>query len=255
MTLTLLTGDCITLSKELKDNSIDCIVTSPPYNKGGKGKIGTGIFRNIVYDTFDDSLPEKEYQQQQIDLLNILFDKTKVGGSFFYNHKVRYLNGNAISPWEWLTKTKWNIREEIVWNRGSGTEISGARFMHIDERIYWLCKGDKRPRLNNKFAQYTSIWKFGPEMKNDHPAPFPLELPLRCIQSVVTSPGIILDPYSGSGTTGVAATLLEHDYIGFDLSDKYLKESKNRIENPPIRDLKKFSEVYYPDNTLDGFFT
>ena len=46
-------------------------------------------------------------------------------------------------PWQWLVKTKWNIREEIVWNRGSGPEISGYRFIQIDERIYWLCKGEK----------------------------------------------------------------------------------------------------------------
>ena len=95
-------GDCIQLSKELEDNSIDCTVTSPPYNKCG---VGGGLFRKIEYAAFDDTLPEDQYQDQQIELLNILFDKTKPGGSFFYNHKVRYFKGNAISPWQWLVKT------------------------------------------------------------------------------------------------------------------------------------------------------
>ena len=94
--------------------------------------------------------------------------KQKPGGSFFYNHKVRYFKGNAISPWQWLVKTKWNIREEIVWNRGSGPEISGYRFIQIDERIYWLCKGEKHPRLPRRSANYGSVWKFGPEMSNPH---------------------------------------------------------------------------------------
>jgi DNA modification methylase len=56
------------------------------------------------------------------------------------------------------------------------------------------------------------------------------------------SPGIILDPYSGSGTTGLAANLLGHDYIGFDLSDEYHAMAKERILNPSKRDLEKFTE-------------
>ena len=180
-------GDCIQLSKELEDNSIDCTVTSPPYNKCG---VGGGLFRKIEYAAFDDTLPEDQYQDQQIELLNILFDKTKPGGSFFYNHKVRYFKGNAISPWQWLVKTKWNIREEIVWNRGSGPEISGYRFIQIDERIYWLCKGEKHPRLPRRSANYGSVWKFGPEMSNPHPAPYPIKLPLRCIQGIMQEKGV-----------------------------------------------------------------
>ena len=109
----LRTGNCINLALELEDESIDCTVTSPPYNKCG---VGGGLFGKIEYAAFDDTLPEDEYQEQQIELLDILFDKTKEGGSLFYNHKVRYFNGDSISPWAWLTKTKWNIREEIIWS-------------------------------------------------------------------------------------------------------------------------------------------
>ena len=116
------------LAKSLEDNTIDCTVTSPPYNKGG---IGGGLFRKIEYQDFDDTLPEDVYQEKQIELLNILFDKTKEGGSLFYNHKVRYLHGKSISPWQWLTDTQWHIREEIIWNRGSGPEISGYRYIPV----------------------------------------------------------------------------------------------------------------------------
>ena len=248
-------GNCIDLAKELEDNSINCTVTSPPYNKRG---VGGGLFRKIEYDTFDDTLPEVDYQVQQIELLNILYDKTVEGGSLFYNHKVRYFEGDAISPWAWLPHTKWHIREEIVWNRGSGPEISGYRFIQTDERIYWLCKGAKHPRLSNKHRDYTSVWKFAPDMQNSHPAPYPLELPLRCIEAVLPQPGVVLDPYSGSGTTGVAATLLGHQYIGFDLSQSYLDMAQKRIENPSPRDLKNFraltDEVPVIESVLDDLF-
>ena len=235
----LRTGSCLNLALDLEDDSIDCTVTSPPYNKKG---VGGGLFRKIEYQDFDDTLPEDEYQEQQIELLDIIHDKTKEGGSFFYNHKVRYDKGGAISPWEWLTKTKWNIREEIIWNRGSGPEISGYRFIQTDERIFWLCKGAKHPRLPRRSANWTSVWKFSPEMKNPHPAPYPIQLPARCIQAVISEPGVVFDPYSGSGTTGLVATLLGHDYIGFDLSEEYHDMARERIANPSKNDLRKFSE-------------
>ena len=250
----IIKGSCLELASQLKDNTINVTVTSPPYNKCGAGG---GIFRKIEYDTFDDTLPEEEYQQQQIDLLNTIYDKTVDGGSLFYNHKVRYFDGSSISPWAWLTKTKWNIREEIIWARGMGTEISGYRFTQTDERIYWLCKGSKHPRLPRECANYSSVWKFGPDMKNDHPAPYPLELPVRCIQSVLPEHGLVFDPYSGSGTTGVAAKLLGHDYIGFDLSDKYIDEARERIENISSRDMTKFNQcaIMNSNSNLTQFFS
>tara|TARA_Y100001937_G_scaffold126850_1_gene197238 strand:+ start:588 stop:1358 length:771 start_codon:yes stop_codon:yes gene_type:complete len=235
----LRTGNCLNMALDLEDNSIDCTVTSPPYNKRG---VGGGLFRKIEYQDFDDTLPEDEYQEQQIELLDIIYDKTKEGGSLFYNHKIRYIDGDSIAPWEWLTKTKWNIREEIVWSRGSGPEISGYRFIQTDERIYWLCRGKKHPRLPRRSASWNSVWQFAPDMNNPHPAPYPIFLPARCIQAVMQAPGLVFDPYSGSGTTGLAATLLGHDYIGFDLSEEYHDMARERFDNPSKGDLKKFQQ-------------
>jgi len=115
-----------------------------------------------------------------------------------------------------------------------------------------LCKGKKHPRLPRECANYGSVWKFGPDMKNDHPAPYPLVLPVRCIQSVLQEPGVVLDPYNGSGTTGVAAKLLGHKYIGFDLSEKYIEEATERINNINDRDLKKFNEASLSAPVLQG---
>tara|TARA_B100000965_G_scaffold172968_2_gene144498 strand:+ start:178 stop:951 length:774 start_codon:yes stop_codon:yes gene_type:complete len=233
-------GSCLNLALDLKDNLIDCTVTSPPYNKCGVG--GGETFRKVRYADFNDTLPEDEYQEQQIELLDIIHDKTKDGGSLFYNHKVRYLEGDAIAPWKWLTKTKWHIREEIIWNRGNGLEISGYRFIQSDERIYWLCKGRSHPKMSRRSANWNSVWRFPAESKNPHPAPFPINLPARCLQAVLHEPGLVFDPYSGSGTTGLAAKLLGHDYIGFDLSDEYHDMARERFANPLKSDLKKFQE-------------
>lgn len=231
---TIIKGDVLETLKTFDDTFIDLTVTSPPYNKQ---KIGGGIFRKIEYDEFNDSLPEEVYQEQQVNILNELYRVTKVKGSMFYNHKVRYYKGNMIHPMQWLTKTDWHIRQEIVWNKKSAVEVGGYRFYQVEERIYWLYKPENQKklageRLNGKDARLTSVWEFVGERKNDHPAPFPLVLPLRCIMSILRDKkGVVLDPYMGSGTTAVAAKLLNQDYIGIDISQNYIDMANERIKN------------------------
>ena len=71
-----------------------------------------------------------------------------------------------------------------------------------------------------------------PESKNPHPSPFPLTLPLRAIYAIMdNNKGTIIDPYAGSGTTLLAAKLLGHNYIGIDISKKYIELANKRINN------------------------
>lgn len=86
--------------------------------------------------------------------------------------------------------------------------------------------------LKPKHALLTSIWRFSPERKVPHPAPFPFALPIRAIYSIMDErKGVIIDPYCGSGTTLVAAKILGHDFIGIEMSDEYIKFADNRIKN------------------------
>lgn len=227
-------GKCLDVLKSFDDNVFDIGITSPPYNKlqsgGGKGS----IFGPIVYDSFNDTLPEDEYQNQQVKILNEIYRSTKLGGSFFYNHKIRHIMNKTIHPIEWLTKTDWTIKQEIVWDRNTALNIRGYHFWQTDERIYWLYK-PKDDKISNEMkswhAKLSSVWRFPPDRKNEHPAPFPLVLPLRIILSVLNEErGLVLDPYMGSGTTAVAAKLLGSDYVGIDISENYIKKAQNRID-------------------------
>lgn len=174
--------------------------------------------------------------KQQIEVLNEIFRITKPGGSFFYNHKTRWVKGEMIHPIEWLQKTNWTIRQEIVWNRTIAANIRGWRFWQVDERIYWLYKpvDDNKigKELESKHALLTSIWRFPPERKNGHPAPFPVVLPTRAIYSILNGEGgVVLDPYVGSGTTCIAAKLLGAKYVGIDISKEYVDESNNKLKD------------------------
>lgn len=231
----ILQGDTLLKLKELLDNSVDMGVTSPPYNKQENKK--GWLVANVKYDSSSDKKNETVYQQEQIDVLNELYRIIKPGGSFFYNHKIRWERGILLHPISWLLKTKWNLRQEIIWDREIAANIRGWRFWQVEERIYWLQKPKNNKdligeELKSKHALLTSIWKIRPEQKINHPAPFPIELPTRCIYSIMNDKkGIIIDPYAGSGTTLVSAKLLGHDYIGIEISKEYIKTAEERLKN------------------------
>jgi modification methylase len=231
----ILKGDVLEVLKTLDDNSIDLGVTSPPYNKGLKGG---PIVKKVQYDSFEDNLPEDEYQQQQIDILNELYRVIKPGGSFFYNHRCRWDNGDMLHPIIWLSKTKWLVKQEIIWNRKITGNLRGWRFWQTDERVYWLYKPDGKNKIGkelaSKHARMTGIWEIMPESKNPHPAPFPIDLVSRIIYSILDEDRegkLVIDPYMGSGTTGVSCKLLGCDYVGIDISDSYIEMANERIEN------------------------
>ena len=136
-----------------------------------------------------------------------------------------------------MRRTKWVVRQEIVWDRTIAGNIRGWRFWQVEERIYWLYKpvdkNKKGAELASKDAKMTSIWRSIPENHNPHPAPFPLWLPARVVMSLLpeSTKGLVIDPYVGSGTTAVATKLLGHNYCGIDIDTSYLEYAQNRLNN------------------------
>ena len=94
-----------------------------------------------------------------------------------------------------------------------------------DEVIYLIAK--KKFTLAPKASALGDIWKIGQDLKNPHPAPFPVELAERIIRS--TTANIILDPFVGSGTTAIAAKKFNRYYIGIDISPEYCRMAEERI--------------------------
>jgi len=261
----IIQGDALTVLKSFPDDFIDVGVTSPPYNKGENKK--GWLVKNVKYSSSNDRFPEEEYQEEQIKVLSEIYRVTKPGGSFFYNHKLRWEKGKLLHPYDWIGKTDWLIRQELIWDRMIASNIRGWRFWQVEERIFWLYK----PKCNNyigrelksKHSLLTSIWRFPPERNNSHPAPFPLELPVRAIYSVLDEEkGVVLDPYCGSGTTAVAAKLLGCSFIGIDISDSYINSANLRIKESG-KELEVFNAEIakhkvnktFQDRKLRGEFT
>jgi modification methylase len=93
----IIQGNTLDILKTIPDDMVDMGVTSPPYNKKEKNK--GWLVDKVIYNSFIDKVAEPEYQQNQIDVLNEIYRITKDGGSFFYNHKLRWDRGICFILW------------------------------------------------------------------------------------------------------------------------------------------------------------
>lgn len=222
-------GDVLEILRQMPSNSVDMTFTSPPYNIGLKDRKDTNI---ATYDNWDDDLNYEQYCEWQLKILNELYRITKSGGVLFYNHKDKFKEEKYKNPIEILFKSKWKIKQNIIWDRGSAISYNAGMFGDVYENIYY-CYKEISPKTKTKHNILGTIWRINRETQINHPAPFPLELPLRAIYSIFDDKEnkVILDCFNGSGTTGVASLLLNHKYIGIDISKKYLDMTIKRLNN------------------------
>lgn len=225
--------------KSLDDNSIDLIITSPPYNKNGFSghkKNTKKIWNSTINyndDEMNDFMDEEEYQKWQIDILNECFRIMKPEGSMFYNHKLRVKSNTASFPTDWIRKSNMILKDIIVWNRTAGPNVNKNGYVGVTEYIFWLIKQTKNIRFvrQQDIECKTNVWKIIPDKNTEHPAPFPLALPDNIIPNVSQGERIIvLDPFMGSGTVAISALKHGCDYIGFDKYQKYIDMANERIE-------------------------
>jgi site-specific DNA-methyltransferase (adenine-specific) len=235
----IICGDCLTAMKKMPDNSIDLVVTSPPYNlknstgNGMKACTTSGKWANAAlqngYSHYDDNMPHDKYVKWQRNCLTEMFRLIKEDGAIFYNHKWRVQDGLLQDRQDILDG--FPVRQIIIWHRKGGINFNPGYFLPTYEVIYLIAKPNFR--LVPKANAVGDVWEFTQEMKNGHPAPFPIGLIDRIISSTYAE--IILDPFMGSGTTAVVAKSLKRNYIGIELSPDYCKMAEERIAQNKIK--------------------
>ena len=224
--------------KELPDNSVHLMITSPPYNVGKE---------------YDKDLSLEEY----LDLLKNVFKEVKrtlvSGGRVCIN--VANLGRKPYLPLhsyiiKIMSDLGFLMRGEIIWDKSSSAGASTAwgswqsaknptlRDVHeyiliFSKDNYSREKNEKKDTLTkNEFMDFTkSIWTFPATSarKIGHPAPFPEELPRRLIQLYSFEEDIILDPFVGSGQTPIAAIKSKRNYVGYDVNKEYCELAEKRI--------------------------
>lgn len=230
----IICGDCIEVMKEIPDQSVDLVVTSPPYNlsirktfgntEKWKGKWNNSKLQAAGYDKHNDYMPEDKYLIWQKKMLAEAFRTLKDDGAIFYNHKWRVQNGLYQQRPEIIEGLP--LRQIIIWKKAGGINFNEGYFLPTYEVIYLIAK--PKFKLAPKANRYGDVWEITQEKGNWHPAAFPIELATRCVNS--TSGNIILDPYMGSGTVGVACKQAGKTYIGIDISQDYCDKAQSRID-------------------------
>ena len=238
MTYKLYQQDCLDWLSQQADNTVDTILFSPPYNKKGiRNGVKTceNIWRgsNIDYATYDDNMPEADYQAWQINIMNECYSVIKPIGSIFYQHKIRNWDRKGSHPMEWLSKTSAQFYQEIVWHRKSTMAMDERYLFNTTERVYWFCKAKPTVYKQQVDQAYRSdVWAITPERQQGHPAPFPEQLVENCIQ-LTTQPGdIVYDPFAGSGTTLVVAERLGRNSVGTEIDPAYIALAHTRLNQP-----------------------
>lgn len=224
----------------LPDSSVHLMVTSPPYN---------------VSKEYDNDLSLKEYKELLFSVFSETYRVLVSGGRTCIN--IANVGRKPYIPYhkyimEIMDEIGYIMRGEIIWNKSASAGVSTAwgswqsasnpvlRDVHEYILIYSKDKlGRKKKERTNTiskegFLEYTkSIWEFSAESakKVGHPAPFPLELPYRCIQMYTFEKDVVLDPFCGVATTNIAALMSNRHHVGIDNNIEYIEKGRKRIEN------------------------
>ena len=228
----ILCGDAVEIMKQISDGKVDLVVTSPPYNlknstgngmkDGCGGKWANAALQN-GYTHHDDCMPHDGYVKWQKECLNEMMRIIPEDGAIFYNHKWRVQDGLLQDRQDIVAG--FPVRQIIIWKRKGGLNFNAGYFLPTYEVIYLIAK--PRFKLAPKANAYGDVWEFTQEMKNEHPAAFPVKLIDRIISS--TNAKVILDPFMGSGTTAISALNFKRNYIGIDISPEYCDMAEERI--------------------------
>ena len=224
----LIQGDCLEKMKGIESGSIDMVLTDPPYelskSKGG-GMMGKGG-RKFIEEVGALGMIEGITTSIFLDLCLSLFDKKqKFCGVFTCSTKqvIEYIS------WAKENSLKYNIG---VWHKKNPVPLCNCKYLNDIE--YWIyIKGNKSKILGNyhsKSMVYTSNVNKKDKLEFGHPTCKPVQLMEKFIINHSKEGFTVLDPFMGSGTTGVACKNLNRNFIGIELDTEYFKIAEKRIK-------------------------
>jgi DNA modification methylase len=270
MNYNILEGDCFELIKSQPDNSVDLVITSPPYS-------------DIVnYGKKVSTKKPDDYCDWILPLFKEIYRVLKPSGSFILNINDKCEGGyRSTYIYDLISRnnkeTKLKLYDTYIWYKKSSIPNGGVkRFRNTTEFIFHFCKSNKemkfymnrvlqkqkdetKNRLKYKASNYQGEIIDGIRTNNKeiviqpelvrpdnvirfksaaaskdnlikHPAPYHKDLPLYYINLLTDEGDIVLDPFSGISTTGIACKELNRDYIGYELNETYVDFSIKRIE-------------------------
>ena len=248
--MNLILGDCLEEMKKMPDKSINLVVTSPPYDNLRDYKGYTFDFKSIANELF-------RVVRQGGVVVWVVGDATIKGSE----------TGTSFKQALYFKEIGFNLHDTMIWQKPGFSAVGAlsVRYAPVFEYMFILSKGKvksfnpikdrlnkvsgtitgtimlpdgSRKRMSNegkkrrRYGQRFNVWNITQVNKNDiHPAQFPEQLAHDHIISWSNEGDTVLDPFMGSGTTGVACKNLNRDFIGIELNEEYFKIATERIKN------------------------
>lgn len=247
---TLLKGDCFELLQQF-DFKFDMIFADPPYFLSNDGiSVQSGKIVSVNKGDWDKGGTPEYIYDFNLKWLSLCRDKLKENGTVWISGTYH----NIFSVANALTELGYKILNVVTWVKTNPPpNISCRYFTYSTEFIIWARKSQKKPhqfnyelmkKLNDN-KQMTDVWRLpaiAPWEKScgKHPTQKPLALLTRIILASTNPKSWILDPFSGSGTTGIAANLVGRRYLGIELQTDFAEMSKMRREE--IETSQKYNE-------------
>ncbi len=228
--------------ESIPESSIDLIITSPPYNV------------DIYYNSHNDNLSYEDYLEFTQKWIRKCYDLAKSEGRFLLNIPLDKNKGGQKSVGADITKIAkdigWKYHSTIIWNEGNISRrtawgsfmsasapyvIAPVELILVLYKDSWKKTGGSRKNdiTKQEFMDWTNgVWTFNGQSKKGaggHPAPFPIELPRRCIKLFSFIGDTVLDPFLGSGSTLIASYLHGRKGIGVDIDEKYCNIAIDRL--------------------------
>ena len=230
--------DCLNTMARMPDNFVDLSFTSPPYNMNLRIRNGKYCSRQIVkefstkYASFDDNLPIEDFHRLHSKILSELLRVSKI---VFYN--IQIVTGSKLAFFKMIGEYAPYLKDIIVWDKTHGQPAMQGKVMNRRTELILVFEKDgaiSRQFKNCNFNRGTldDIWqiKRGKKVNKNHGATFPIELANTVISNFASKGNIIYDPFTGSGTTALAAKQHCCHYIGSEISEEYWKFANERLK-------------------------
>ena len=258
-------GDALEVLRGMEAESVDCVVTSPPYFGlrcyGTEGQIGheahpqqylerlwavfdeayrvlkiTGVAWVNLGDTYGGDSPIRKSTAETFSASWNPAWSAGNGGQRRSAKRDGYLRPKQLLmiPARFaigLCDREWILRNDITWHKPNAQLGPWHdRVSSTSERLFMFAKS-RRYEYDTRLARQGDVWSIATEANPaGHPAAFPVELPQRCILASCPQGGIVLDPFAGSGTTGIAALETGRNFVGVDVSHVYCMAAEKRLD-------------------------
>ena len=232
---------CLVTLKRIKDNSIDTVITSPPYNMNLRIRNGKYCSRQIVkelttkYDNFTDNLDIDEYNKFHSQVLSELLRVSKL---VFYN--IQLLTGNKRSVFKMIGDYSDYLKDIIVWDKGHAEPAIQQQVLNRQTELILVFEKDypiSRQFRSSTFKRGSlkDIWQIarnrnnGKKKDKSHGATFPEKLVATILENFSKKGDKVYDPFLGTGTTAVVAKKMKRKFIGSEILKDYYKIAKRKL--------------------------